>query len=196
MEPLTSATVFATVVSLIAQFRAERGASAITETGEFMSWLAENRHLDIVKLLELNTSTTISIKALLAVNQKELMQKLEQLDSALAIYASSLPEFADLATSLRPNTALSDQALSILSQLDKSGGSKIMEMHMRDFIILQIMDGSGGNIEADDQRFIEDDLKTLVESGLLRHDVNSSNNNLYLLTRTASKFVASFNSEL
>jgi len=196
MEPLASATVFATVVSLIAQFRAERGASAITETGEFTSWLAENRHLDIVKLLELNTSTTISIKALLAVNQKELMQKLEQLDSALAIYASSLPEFADLATSLRPNTALSDQALSILSQLDKSGGSKIMEMHMRDFIILQIMDGSGGNIEADDQRFIEDDLKTLVESGLLRKDINSSNNNVYFFTRAASKFVASFNSEL
>jgi len=196
MEPLTSATAFATIVSLIAQFRAEHGASAATEADEFMSWLAENRHSEIKELLELNTGATIGIKALLSVNQTELIEKLEQLDSALAIYASSLPEFVGLAATLRPNSTLSDQALSILNQLEKSGGSKILEMHANGFIILKILDGSGGSIEADDLRFIEDDLKTLVEFGLLRHDYNSSGNNLYLLTRAASKFVASLSNKL
>jgi len=197
MDPLTGATVFATAVSLISQFRAEQGITKKVETEEFMSWLAENRHESIKELLESNTNTTISVKALLSVNHEELIQRLESLDNALAIYASGVPELSDLANGLRPNNILSEQAISIVKQLDESGGSKILEAQKRGCIFLLITNGSKGSkgqIDIVDQRFIEDDLNTLVEYGLFRHDCNSMGDNLYLLTRSASRYVASLNS--
>ena len=191
MEPLTTATALASVLSLIGQFRAERGAENKQDTEEFMSWLHENRHDEIIQLLELNAKTATSIKALLAINHDELVSRLETIDKALALYASRIPEFSDLADVLRPNNKLSDQAISILKQLNDSGGSKLLEAHMGGVIILQVLNGNGGKVVADDERFLEDDLKTLVEFDLLRHDVNSKGNNLYLLTRGASEYVAS-----
>ena len=190
MDPLTGATAFATIVSLISQFKTEVGLTDQTDTDEFMSWLSTNKHEEIKDLLELNTNTTISIKALLNIKHDELIEKLESLDSALALYASGIPEFSDIANSLRPNNILSEQAVSILRQLDASGGSRILEGHMQAGVYLYILNGPGGQIEIDDQRFIEDDLKTLVEYGLFRHDYNSKGDNIYLLTRIASKYVA------
>jgi len=95
MDPLTSATVFATIVSLIGQFRSERSnASKTIETSEFMSWLSTNSHEEIKQLLESNVNATISIKTLLSVNHDALIEKLKCLDEALATYASTLPEFS------------------------------------------------------------------------------------------------------
>jgi hypothetical protein len=196
MEPFTGAAAFATVVSLIAQYRAENASAKSLNTEEFMNWLTDNRHSELRDLLGLNTRATVSIKALLTVNQNELVSKLEKLDNALASYASALPQFAELVALFRPNSVLSEQAVSILKQLDKSGGSKVMEMHMKGYLILQVMDGGGGNIEADDQRFIEDDLRTLVEAGLLNRSINSSGNNIYTYTRAASQYVESLKNEL
>ena len=42
MDPLVSATALATVISLLGQFRSERGALNKLKTNEFMSWLSEN----------------------------------------------------------------------------------------------------------------------------------------------------------
>jgi len=197
MDPLTSATLFATIVSLIGQFRSERSnASNTIETSEFMSWLSTNSHEDIKQMLESNTSAIMSIKSLLSINHEVLIEKLECLDKALATYASVLPEFSNLANNLRPNTLLSDQAINILKQFHKSNGSKILEMRMQGYLLLQIIDGNGGQIEAEDQRFVEDDLKTLVEHRLLRHELNSSGKNMYIFTRVASNFVDSLNAKL
>lgn len=93
MDPITIATAFATVVSLIGQFKAERKNSKDLEASEFLSWLTENRPEEIKNLLESNTDTTISIKALLATNHEELIAKLESLDKALAAYASGVSGF-------------------------------------------------------------------------------------------------------
>lgn len=191
MEPLTSATAFASVISLLGQFIAERQTSKTLEADEFMSWLSDNRHDEIKQLLELNTNSTISIKALLAVNHEELISKLETLDNALAIYASGISGFSDLAGDLRPNSILSEQALSILKQLDESGGSRLLESKLRG-VTLHILDAPG-QIAIDDQRFAVDDLNTLVRYGLLLQDYNDNGDNLYTFTRAASDIVSSLN---
>lgn len=188
MEPLTSATAFASVISLLGQFIAERRTSKKLDSDEFMSWLSNNRHDEIKQLLELNTNSTISIKALLSVNHEELISKLEALDNALAIYASGVSGFSDLAGNLRPNSKLSEQAISILKQLDVSGGSGLLESKLRG-VTLHILDAPG-KITIDDQRFIIDDLNTLVSYGLLLQDYNDNGENLYTFTRAASDIVS------
>ena len=45
MEPLTAATTFATLVSLLADFVAHRGANESKDLDSFTSWLAEQRRV-------------------------------------------------------------------------------------------------------------------------------------------------------
>lgn len=49
-------------------------------------------------------------------------------------------------------------------------------------------------LEITEQRFVEDDLNTLVEYGLLRHDYNPKGDNIYIFTRAASRLVSDKNS--
>ncbi len=190
MDPLVSATALATVISLLGQFRSERGALNKLKTNEFMSWLSENRHEEIKDLLELNTNSTISIKALLNINHEELVKKLDTLDKALAIYASGLEEFSGIANSIRPHSSLSEQSINILKQLDESGGKGILLARSGD-ITLHVIGGNAKQITVEEQRFLEDDLKTLTEYNLLRYDIGPNGDDIYLLTRHASELVSS-----
>jgi hypothetical protein len=192
MDPLSVATAFATVVSLIGQFRAERGDSRRADFNEFMAWLVKTNHEEVKELLESNAQTTDGIKDLLGEQHEALMGKLEVLDNTLASYASGIPGFSNLTRGLKAEAVLSHQALSILKQLELSGASKLIEIRTFDGTLL-ILDTSG-EVEIDDPRFLEDDLRTLVEVGLLRHEYNSEGNNLYIFTRAASQLLRSADS--
>lgn len=191
MDPLTGALTFSTVVSLVSQFRSERGADAQSDFNEFLEWLVTNQHEGLKTLIEGNAQTTIGIKVLLQEQHDELKQRLDSLDAALAAYASALPGFADISGALRPDAVLSQQALSILKQFDESGASKVLGVFDTGRPALLCISSARRQIEIDDVRFLEDDLATLVELGLLRHDFTDSGKDLYIFTRAASNLVRS-----
>ncbi|WP_435235517.1 hypothetical protein ACR30L_17505 [Psychromonas sp. PT13] len=51
------------------------------------------------------------------------MQKLPSLDETLLMLSSSIGGFKEITSVIAPNSELSEQATSILEQLNKSGGS-------------------------------------------------------------------------
>ena len=55
------------------------------------------------------------------------------------------------------------------------------------------LDGNESEMNISEHRFLEDDLKRLVELGLLRQDLNGNGQNLYIFTRSASELVKSAN---
>jgi hypothetical protein len=192
MEPLTTATAFATIVSLIGQFRSEHSSQEQVDFNEFLEWLVKTQHDDIKALLETNTQAMIGIKAILNEDRDVILTKLESIDNALSSFSFGISGFSDLAEAINPNVQLSDQAISLLCQLEDSGGSKILEGHYTSGMALHILDGKVPQIEISDPRFIEDDLRTLSELGLLRHRLNDSGSNLYVYTRQASELIRSF----
>ncbi len=182
-------SAFTTVVSLIGQFRSERSGLAAADFNEFLIWLAEANHSELKTLVEQNSRKVIGIKALLNEQYEVFHERLEMLDSALAAYASSLPGFSDLTEGLKPQAAISDQALKILQEFDSSGASKfIVEDSLDDIVALLYLDADDG-IAIEDVRFLEDDLNTLVNLQLLRHGHNSRGEVIYHLTRAASSLV-------
>lgn len=189
MDSITAASAFATMVSLIGQFRTEGGSKKQTDFNSFLTWLVETQHDELKTLLEANAKTAISIKALLNEQQDVLVAKLESLDCALARFASGIEGFSEIGHAIRPDAYLSEQAISVLRQFEMTGASKALESHISAGVIFFFLDGKQGQVKITDSRFIEDDMKTLVELGLLRHDHNSSGKNLYLFTRTASELV-------
>jgi DNA-binding transcriptional MerR regulator len=190
MDPLTGAFTFATIIGLIGQFRSEKGSTAQADFNEFLAWLIETQHEEIKELIESSSQTASGITALLNEQYEALTQKIERLDKTLSTYASGLPGFSEISSGLRPHSVLSDQAVNILKQFERAGASEALKINVYGGPIIMFLDASG-NIEIDDLRFLKDDLETLIELELLRHDFNSKGEDLYIYTRAASELVKS-----
>jgi hypothetical protein len=191
MEPMFAATSFATTISLLADFVAHRGAKQGKSFEEFMAWLSEQRHDEIKSLLELNTTATIGIKALLGETQREILDRLRSLDESFATLAAGVEPYRGLAQAIHPTSVLSDQAVSVLQQFHDSGASKILEVEYQEGTkTLLIVDGpTSGELSVSDPRFLEDDLTTLVELGLLGQSHNDRGDRLLSFRRSAARFV-------
>lgn len=194
MELVSGATAFASIVGLLGQFQASRGSKGQADFNEFLQWLMDSNHEEIKSLIEGNARTLVGIKALLNQNHDVLSQKLDALDCALSSFGSLIPGFSDISGGLYPEGGqLSAQAKDILSQFQASGASKILELHTYDGVDLMYLDGNESEMNISEHRFLEDDLKRLVELGLLRQDLNGNGQNLYIFTRSASELVKSAN---
>jgi len=189
MEPATTAAAFATIVGLLSDFISQRSGSDSKSYDEFMQWLSENRHDELRTLLQSNTQTTISVKAILNESRQEILDRLTLLDKSLASLASGVDLFAGIATSIHPDSVLSGQAMSFLTQFYDSEASKVLEAHMMDGIVLLFIDGKGGAMNVTDRRFAVDDLDTLLELGLLGLTHNGKGDRVFKFTRVAASLV-------
>jgi hypothetical protein len=190
MDPLSTATAFATIVGLIGNFSAERRNAASANYEEFMEWLTKNNHQELVALITQSNTTATSIKALLNEGREELIARLQSLDASLAQLATGFNGFRDIALAVYPGAELSDQALSLIEQFVDSGASKVLtSRYIGGELVLHILEGGSGHLTYSDSRFIEDDLNTLLEFGLLRLDHNGRGDRIYLITRNAVRFV-------
>jgi hypothetical protein len=143
-------------------------------------------------MLGTNQKLALGLKAIFHESNERILLKLDALDAALAAFASRVEGFSDLAAAVRPNVVLSAQALMILRRMKAGGTSKVLQ-HERGFeggVDLIGMDGRAGTIAPDDQIFIEDDLNTLANLGLLRVSLNSVGKRLFHYTRAADALLA------
>jgi hypothetical protein len=95
-----------------------------------------------------------------------------------------------LARSVRPDLALSEEALNFLRSFDQSGASSLLELHVMQGRMLVPMDGDSGAFEFKDLRYFEDDIGTLINAGLLRSSYNSKGQRILTITRQASNLVS------
>jgi len=189
MDPVTA---FVTIISLISDFVAHRGANEGKDFDTFMAWLAEQRHDEIRGLLQSNVATTVSVKALLNDSREVILDRLASLDKTLATVTAGIAQYRDLALIAYPSSELSGQAYSILEQFFDSGATAVLEAkYSSDPIALMYIDGpANGQISYHEPRFIEDDLTTLVELGLLGLDFNGRGDRIFKFKRTAAALVS------
>jgi len=189
MEPLTAAASFATIVGLLSNFKNERSG---TQLSDFTEWLKDKRHEDVAQSIEQNQMLAIQLKSILSVNHQELVQRLSSLDEILASVASHIHTFSSLATAVKPSTVFSEQAISIVKQFVASGAKECWEHKFLgpEGSSYQFIGGQG-ILEISESRFIEDDLNTLVEFGILRLDYGSKGARKFIITRQAVQFVSS-----
>ncbi|WP_193453245.1 hypothetical protein [Pseudomonas nitroreducens] len=190
MDPMAIAGGFASIVGLVGQYKAGRDSVSGKSFDDFMQWLVTSNHSDLKALIEANHGTVISIKAILNQDREALHKRLEQLDSALVAFASAVEGFAQLGKSLYPEASLSDQAISILVQIEENKASKLLLVdYLSEDSELLFLDGCGGQVEIADSRFLEGDLQALVDARLLLPGRNSQGNPMWTFTRAAAEFV-------
>lgn len=190
MDPLTAAGAFATLIGLVCNFKAERSSGSLDA---FIVWLQEKHHDDVAAAIQRDANLVESLRALFATNHAELMDRIGRLDEAMSAVAAHVGTFSSVARSLRPNLALSDQAVSILRQLVEAQAKEIWEMKKftgePDEYLL--MGGIGnGPLKYDEPLFIDDDFQTLCALGLLQPKVSLKGDRFFGVTRAAVAFVA------
>lgn len=188
MDLSVATTAFASIVSLIADFRAHRDASQSADYEEFERFLATRRHDGILGLLNRNTEIGLAIKALLKEDRDTLRDRFDRLDNAMASIASRMAGFGPLVEALRPSANVSAQAVSILQQFKDSGASKAIDIGIPGRYLLT--DGNQGELVFSEAQFVQDDLMRLCEMGLLRPDVNSTGKRMFVFTRAGAQFLA------
>jgi len=188
VDLLTSGTTFASIVGLLCNFKSEKRALSDNEYQEFVSWLDANRHKRLLEEITSNHLLGLGIKSLLNQNHDDVLKKLADLDDTLLVLSSSISGFKEISHALAPNIELSEQAISILSQLRSSGSESLIELN--GFSSPQFMfSHTTGNIKFTEKVFIEDDLSELVKRDLLLLNINSSGGRVYKFTRLAERLL-------
>lgn len=185
MDPLTTAGTFSALVGLIGQYKSSRDAESGKDFNAFLTWLIKSGQEDLKSLIEANHGTSISIKALLNIHRVDFAERLERIESALAGYASSVEGFAPLAANTRPDSALSDQALALLGFYETHESGALLEVAGFEELSFHCLDGKG-SWEPDEPRFIEDDLRILVDLQLLKLGHGSKGSRIFHYTRRAA----------
>lgn len=186
--------VIAELASLIAAFSTERALGRIEKNQGFLKWLAANNHETLRGLLEGNAKAVEGIEALLGQHQDTLLERLDDVDGILAKLLSRIEGFGPVVAAMNSPAGLSEQALSILRQLDGSGQCQFYEAAWHNPPKYILMDGKAYPttercIRYTDTRFIDDDLGTLVALGLLRLDHNTDGSRVFILTRAGAALV-------
>jgi hypothetical protein len=182
MDPFT--TTLVAIVGLLANFVNEQRAEDTKDFEKFSIWLQNKHHEEVLLNINANQQLQNSLKLLLAQSHTSLLSILSDIDLNLASLVSKLQGFDNIVESVYPGLSLSDQAISILKQLDKSGSKGFFEVGVKGATTFVFSD-KPGHIDFKETRFIDDDLKLLVSTGLLIHSFNSSGNNVYTITRGA-----------
>ena len=189
MDLMAHATIFAQIVGLIATFSGERASGKIDQKQDFLVWLETINHQETRRLLETNGDALEKIRTLLNGDHEFLRAKLERVDELLAKLLSHIEGFATVAAAIRPTTVLSEQAVSILRQLDRSGASSFQGGFVGGTPLYFFVRGEKGCLVFDDPRFVADDLCTLVDIGLLRRTAGDAEKPVYTFTRAGSQYV-------
>lgn len=188
-DVLSDASAFATIMDLITNFKGEKRASENDDYQVFLQWLDETRQNLILDEINENRDLAKSIKNLLEQNNETLLEKLDQINSVVYKIASGINDFKDLAKAVSSSAGVSDQAISILTQLMDSDGSFFVESKMRGLTLLHILDGNSGMIQIDESRFVEADLQVLTDLKLLILDYTSKGSRKWTITREAAGLV-------
>ncbi|CAK8717508.1 hypothetical protein GCAAIG_06940 [Candidatus Electronema halotolerans] len=185
VDPITGAFAFSTIVGLLCNFKSERSETGLNE---FMRWLEEKHHEGVAASIRGNEALELNLGALLNVKHEELVDRLQRLDLLISSVSGKLDAFSGIAQAIHRESVLSDQAVSILTQLVQSEAEFFFESEEISPNPIYYMDRANIKISYTEPRFIVDDLDTLVSSNLLKLKKNGTKK--YYVTRAAVAFIS------
>ena len=181
---------FATIVGLLSAFSSGRTGQKHVELSEFLAWLVAHNHDDVKQSIETNQATTLSIKSILSKGLDDVHEKLDAISERLAILASTSDGIESLAIAYAKES-ISDQALEILKLMEKNESEYFLLSSELSATQQRLVLASGPNYLCQETRFFQDDLRLMVDLGLLVGRHNSRGDPMYYYTRAASALVRS-----
>ncbi|MEL0620482.1 hypothetical protein [Psychrobacter proteolyticus] len=185
---------FATIVGLLATFQSGREGKRDIE--EFKHWLEENNHSNMVSIIENNQNIQQQLTAFMNQNHDQVMSQLATLNDLMVSIASHIQGLGNIASSFAPNSGLSEQAVDVLRQFVESGSVRILHIQTQSYEgVDNIYSLDNGGIEYSEPRFIETDIDSLVNAGLITMTKGNNGGGIYRITRQAVSFIDAIDSK-
>lgn len=192
MDAITLANSFAAIVGLLVTFQSTRDEANISE---FLEWLRENNNTNTANIIENDIELQQQLSAFIGQNHDAVMSQLSKLNNLMVSVASRIDGLSGLASKFDVNYGLSNQAISVLRQFVDSNSKSIFRVETTDGEVTYLLT-SDGNIEYDDDRFIDADVQSLVENRLIVKENSPSGDSIYGITRQAVAFIDSLGSDI
>jgi len=173
MDPITISTTLATIVGLLCNYRQEKGDREQLNHRTFIEWLEYHRHEEIKNLICDTYHLQSEVDALLREDSQRLATKLNNIEEMLARLLSRVEGFAPVVESLHPGIELSSQALEVLSLFVTTESDRLVILHAPDgpkFALFPASGGSAPTYRVAEPRLLDDDVRTLLELGLIIQD--------------------------
>lgn len=185
MDSLTLAGTFATLVGLLANFKAERSGADLSE---FMDWMRAQHQESLAQAISDNKALSTELSTLLGTNHDELVLRLTQLNDEIARVASQIEGFSGITTILSSAPSLSKQAKSVLCQIALSEAKYVMEHKRTNNPCFIFIGGEAGEVKVNEPKFLNEDLDSLVERDLLRLEFTNNGYRKYSATRPGLEY--------
>jgi DNA-binding phage protein len=159
---------------------------------EFKKWLEIHNHNQMVEILNNENQIANYLANLIADKNEDLKKQLADINQMVASILANTKTFAPVASMMNIQSNLSEQAVSILKQFVESGGHDMTPAHTlseRSYIL------NNGELKYSEERFLDDDLHTLVALGFIREQFDKNGDISYIITRNAVKFIESLPKE-
>ena len=151
---------------------------------EYIEWFAYHRHEELKDLIVNSSTLHGEVDNLLRSDHALMLQKLDRIGDVLVGLLGQLHEFKGIAMAVAPKLGLSEQALSILRQFVNSGADRLFyENFGGENFVLNF--GGDDHVEITDIRFLDDDIKALLELGLIYHEEGM----IYRIKRNAVRLI-------
>ena len=191
MEPLSLATSFATIIGLIGLYKQEHKEKNSADKDTFLQWLESHKHEEFVEQIRSSPDALNEIEKALSEDHEIIITKLNKIDVLLSTLSRNMDLLGGLAASLHQSVDISDQAIDIIRQLVNSSNSDFLKHTSGAITNALILMQGGGRINFEDPIFINDDLDTLVNYGLLKLRYGPKGSEIYSITRDAAKLIDS-----
>lgn len=179
---------FATIVSLLATFHSGRESKKDIE--EFKNWLNENNYGYMTAIIDNNKSLQQDLTSFMSQNHEQMMAQLSTLNDLMITVSSRIEGLGSIAASFDSNNGFSEQAIDVLRQFVKSDGIEMRHLQTWNYegqSNAYYLDN--GEVEYNEPRFIETDLDSLVNAGLITLTRGSKGSAIYKITRQAVRFI-------
>jgi len=181
MDPVTAA---ATITQLIGLFRQEKGARKHLSHKQFIEWLEYHRHEEIKELISHTFHLSTQVDEILKQDHKVILAKLDDVNRILLDILSRVEGLGGVAVCLVPDIGLSESAIGILRLLASSDEG----------MLILSPDGTQMFVDASfyapvEQRFLHDDLDSLVAHGFLSPGRSDAGSPTYRIKRRGAKFI-------
>ena len=182
-----AATGIGLILTLIQLYQREGDKRSAQSRDDFFKWLIEHNFRDIKTQIQSQFDLSTEIEKLLHMNQEQLLERLNDVDSKLLCIMNSVLEFRGFIHAIDPKAGLSEQEENILIQAVESGGARLIDNSTmnepNDWAI------GSHHIEVKRQSIIECSLKKLARLDFLEECFSSKGNIYYQLTELAFDYV-------
>lgn len=178
---------FFTLVGFVVNFHQLRDSSRRATLDDFQNWLRAQQEDRLAQAIAESTALSQSIESLLGQTRDDVLSKLLTIENAVGALALRLQGMETIGHAVVSPDEISDQAMRLLTELNQTASGRVLYKRIGQVTICSFLPMGAGKFDADEPRFLLDDLDRLELLGWIKAaGSNNSGDPIFQITRAGA----------